>query len=99
MLMITPTAATVLSAARTEKGVPSDYGVRFFATSTADSDQARLAFNFVASPQPDDTVLKDGDIEAYVAPEVNDVIGDVVIDAETVGERKDLVVRRPTPTD
>jgi Fe-S cluster assembly iron-binding protein IscA len=98
MLTITPMAETALTNARTEKGAPDDYGVRFFATTEPESEKARLAFKFVESPQPDDTVMSDGSIEAYVAPEVNEVMGDIIVDAVAEGGVSDLVLRRPETT-
>jgi Fe-S cluster assembly iron-binding protein IscA len=95
MLTITPMAETALTNARAEKGAPDDYGVRFFTTKKPESDKARLAFKFVDAPQPDDTVITDGRIEAYVAPEVSEVLGDVVVDATAEGGLGDLVLRRP----
>jgi hypothetical protein len=52
----------------------------------------------VESPQPDDTVMSDGSIEAYVAPEVNEVMGDIIVDAVAEGGVSDLVLRRPETT-
>jgi Fe-S cluster assembly iron-binding protein IscA len=95
MLTITPTAATVLTKARNEKGAPDDFGVRFFATEATGSDRTRLAFKFVESPQADDTILDEQSIDAYVAPEVETLIGDVIVDAEPEDGRMGLVVRRP----
>lgn len=95
MLTITPTAATILSKARTEKGAPADYGVRFYATTSNESpERARLAFKFVPTPGADDTVIDEQGIDAYVAPEVDQLIGDVVVDARDHDGRMNLVVRR-----
>ncbi len=94
MLTITPTAAGVLNEARTDKGAPDDFGVRFFATTPQESDSARLAFKFVDSPQDGDTVLADSPIEAYVAPDVERLIGDVTVDTRDNGGDLGLVVKR-----
>jgi Fe-S cluster assembly iron-binding protein IscA len=99
MLTITPTATTVLTEARTDKGAPDDFGVRFYATRTDDSDRARLAFKFVASPGEEDTVLDDAGIQAYVAPEVEQLIGDVTIDALQKDGSMGLVVKRAPKQD
>jgi Fe-S cluster assembly iron-binding protein IscA len=94
MLTITPTAATVLTKARKEKGAPDSFGVRFFATEATGSGRARLAFKFVESAEPDDTFLDGLSIDACVAPEVETLIGDVIVDAEQRDGRMGLVVRR-----
>lgn len=94
MLTITPTAATVLTKARTDKGAPDDFGVRFFATEAPESGRAGLAYKFVESPRSDDTILDETAIAAYVAPEVDELIGDVTIDAVPEDGRMELVVRR-----
>ena len=99
MLTITPTAETILARARTEKDAPAEYAIRFYATRTDDSDRSRLAFKFVAQPNEDDAVISETDIAAYVAPEVEELIGDVVIDGREKGGRMNLVVRRSPQED
>ena len=99
MLTITPTATTVLTEARTDKGAPDDFGVRFYTTQTDDSDRARLAFKFVASPGEGDTVLDEAGIQAYVGPEVEQLIGDVTIDAHQKDGSMGLVVKRASKED
>jgi len=94
MLTITEAAVGVLVQTRTEKGEPDDSGVRFFTREETDSDRTRLAFKFVDSPRTDDTVLDEKSIDAYVAPEVDRLIGDVVVDARESDGRLGLVVRR-----
>jgi len=94
MLTMTPTAASALSKARSDTGVPGTYGVRFFATSPTPSQAARLAFEFVESAQPDDTVTNESGLQAFVAPEVDELIGDATVDVETSGGQSELVVRR-----
>lgn len=94
MLTITPTAADVLDRARTAKGAPDGSAVRFYTTQAADNDRARLAFKFVESPQAGDMILEESPIEAYVASDVADLIGDATIDTKTTDGDVGLVVRR-----
>lgn len=94
MLTLTPTAATALSAARSHAGAPDSHGVRFFATDATPTEQSHLAFDFVESPQPDDAVTEESGLKAYVAPEVNQLVGDAVVDVETNGQESSLVLRR-----
>ena len=97
MLTVTPTASTLLTRARSEKGAPDSYGVRFDTTETHDSDGARLAFTFVESARPNDTVLDGLRIAACVASDVEQRIGDVTVDAEQGEAGLKLVVRRARP--
>lgn len=94
MLTITPTAASVLDRTRTEKGAPGDFGVRFFTTKPEETEGARLAFKFVASPQAGDVILDDSPIQAYVASDVDALIGDATVDTKENGGDLGLVVRR-----
>ncbi len=94
MLTITPTAMHVLTQTRVQKGAPEDYGVRFYTTSAEGADGARLAFAFVDAPKADDTALADTTIDAWVAPDVERLIGDVTVDARQQGDQMGLVVRR-----
>ncbi len=99
MLTITPAATEALVKARSEKGAPEGFGVRFFASEEAGSDRARLAFKFVESAKPEDIVLVGLGIDACVAPEVETLIGDVTIDAESQNGRSGLIVRRAPQQD
>ena len=94
MLTVTPNAQTTLTARRAEKGKPETYGVRFYTKQTEDEGMIRLAFNFVPAPKPDDTVIKDGDLQAFVAPEVDETIGNVVVDVRDESGAPSLVVKR-----
>ncbi len=96
MLTITPPAADILTKARTQKGAPDAYGVRFYATEEDGSGRARLAFAFVESPKEQDTVIDGAVIDAYVAPDVDRLIGDVTVDVKQEGGQMGLVVRRST---
>ena len=99
MLTITPAAAKALTKARSEKGAPQGFGVRFFAAEEPGSERARLAFKFVESAKPEDSILNGLGIDACVAPEVETLIGDVTIDAEPRNGRSGLVVRRAPQQD
>jgi Fe-S cluster assembly iron-binding protein IscA len=98
MLTITPTAADILTRARSQNGAPDDYGVRFHTAEDDGSGQARLAFTFVESPGNEDTIIDADVIDAYVAPDVERLIGDVTVDVETMGDQVGLVVRPTTPS-
>lgn len=99
MLTITPTAADALTARRIEAGAPAGFGVRFFASQPTGSGRTRLAFKFVESPGADDKIISEGGLDAYVAPDVERLMGDIVVDAEQTGAGLDLVVRRTPQQD
>jgi len=94
MLTMTPDAETILADRRAERGAPDTYGVRFFTKQAEDAGRTHLAFNFVASPRPNDTVIDEGDLRAFVAPEVEEAIGDIVVDVEQKPGGPGLVVKR-----
>ena len=98
MLTLTPAAAAALSAARAQAGAPAGYGVRFSATAD-EPPAARLSLDFVESPGPDDAVSEEGGLMTYVAPEVDGLVGDAVVDVETDGQQSSLVIRRQPPSD
>jgi Fe-S cluster assembly iron-binding protein IscA len=97
MLTLTPTAAMALKRARSQAGAPSNYGVRFFASAPLTSQTARLTLDFVESPEPADAVTEEDGLKAYVAPEVEQLVGDAVVDVETAGQQANLVLRRQEP--
>lgn len=98
MFKLTPAAEAVLTSVRDQSGKPDTYGVRFF-TSGQPLEQGRLAFDFVESPAPDDSVDEAGDLNTYVAADVSAMVGDAIVDVETIGDQQDLVLRRPRAGD
>jgi Fe-S cluster assembly iron-binding protein IscA len=95
MLKMTPAAAMALSSARAEVGAPETYGVRLFAPRDADTGRpSRFGFDFVARPEPEDAVLEESGLTAYVAPEVTAAVGDATLDVEPDGDTARLVLRR-----
>jgi hypothetical protein len=70
--------------------------VRFYATEEDGSGRARLAFAFVGSPEDEDTVIDRAAIDAFVAPDVDRLVGDVTVDVKQEGGETRLVVRRST---
>ncbi len=100
MLKLTDGAAKVLTNARADLGAPDTHGVRFYTPGedAAQGGQARLAFDFVAEPSEHDAVDEVSGLKTYVAPEVNDIVGDATIDVEQSGDQARLVLH-PTRTD
>ena len=94
MLTITPTAAGVLDKTRFERGASTSARVRFFTTRHEADGGARLAFAFVDTPQDGDTILTEAPIDACVAPEVEEMIGDVTVDTKDDDDGLGLVVKR-----
>lgn len=98
MFKLTPAAEAILSDVRAQSGKPADYGVRFFA-SGGGTEPAKLAFDFVAMPNPGDMVDDKSDPTTIVAPEVEQMVGDAVVDVQSVGDETSLVLRRPRAED
>ncbi len=94
MLNVTPRAATLLEAARTESGVPKSHGVRFFAQAK-EGQEPTLAIGFASEPGPSDTVSEHGDLKTFVAPEVTEALADVTLDARPSNGHEELVLVHP----
>lgn len=98
MFKLTPAAENVLTDVRDQAGKPESFGVRFFASSEP-VDASKLAFDFVESAEPGDMVDEDSSLVTIVAPEVDQMVGDAVVDIETDGGQSNLVIRKPKPGD
>lgn len=97
MLKLTDGAAQVLTTARADLGAPDTHGVRFYTPGedAPGEGQARLAFDFVAGPGENDTVDEVSGLKTFVAPEVNDALGNATIDVEQSGDQARLVLHSP----
>lgn len=98
MFKLTPAAEAILSDVRAQAGKPAEYGVRFFASDGA-GEASKLAFDFVAAPNPGDMVDEDSNPTTIVAPEVEKMVGDAVVDVQDMGDQTSLVLRRPRAED
>lgn len=98
MFKLTPAAEAVLSDVRVQSGKPDDYGVRFFAPEGS-TQASKLAFDFVQAPSPGDMVDEGTNPTTIVAPEVEQMVGDAIVDVQTIGDQANLVLRRPRPED
>jgi Fe-S cluster assembly iron-binding protein IscA len=86
--------------ARADVAAPDTHGVRFFTPGPdASGQQARLAFDFVAGPAANDKVSEVSGLKTFVAPEVDNSIGDAVIDVEQAGDQAQLILRPPSDTE
>lgn len=92
MLQMTSKAATTLSRARAQNGLPDHFGVRIFPNKTGDTNSAsNYRFGFVEGPEEGDAIGQAEGTSYYVAPEVAEPLNDVVLD---VAESGDLILTR-----
>lgn len=70
--------------------------MRFSASADAPSEGPQLSLAFVESPAPEDAVSEESGLMTYVAPEVDQLVGDAVVDVESDGQQSSLVAR-PNP--
>jgi Fe-S cluster assembly iron-binding protein IscA len=98
MFKLTMAAENVLTDVRDQSGKPDTFGVRFFASGEP-VNESRLAFEFVDSAKPGDMVDEDSNLTTIVSPEVDQLVGDAIVDIETDGGQPSLVLRRPGPGD
>ncbi len=95
MLELSPTAAATLANLRSQSGLPDNFGVRVFRSTTPDSPSA-VELDLVAGPQEGDQIGKTEAIEFYVAPEVAQPLDDAVLDALDTPEGIELMLKRRT---
>lgn len=94
--MLTPAAAAAMTDARSEVGVPDDWGIRFFARS---DEASGITFDFVAAPEPDDVLGGSGTMRTYVEAGVHHEIGDATVDYDDGDGSAELVIRPHRATD
>jgi Fe-S cluster assembly iron-binding protein IscA len=75
MLRMTSQAATMLSRAQAESGLPDHFGVRIFANTTGDTNgdansASKYRLGFVEGPDEGDAIGKAEGTTYYVAPEL-----------------------------
>lgn len=92
MLELTPTAAATLANLRSQSGLPDNFGVRVFRSTTPDAPAA-VQFDLVAGPQEGDQIGKTEAVEFYVAPEVAQPLDNAVLDAVDTPEGTELTLK------
>ena len=86
MLQVTSNAASALASARAQQGVPEHFGVRIFASASANPDMtAAYRFGFVEEPKKDDQVTEAEGTRVFVAPEVAPLLDNSVLDTQETG--------------
>lgn len=93
MLTMTRDAATIVSSARDEQGVPEDYGLRVFAQLTPEGVEIGLAF--AAQPTQGDEVAEAEGQRIFVGSELVDQLSEAVIDAHPTSDGTGLVLKQP----
>ena len=92
MLTITHEAAALLVENRQIAGVPDTYGARLFAAIPPGGGAPGIAVAFVPEAEPDDQVIEQAGVTAFVAPEVSEVLDAAILDASRADERRELVI-------
>lgn len=86
MLQVTSRAASTLTGARAQQGLPDHFGVRIFASATATPDmKSAYRFGFVEEPAAGDQVTEAEGTRVFVASEVADSLENAVLDTEDTG--------------
>jgi Fe-S cluster assembly iron-binding protein IscA len=90
MFTLTPAAASAMIDARGEVGAPDDWGIRFFARQ---EDQPGITFDFVAAPEPDDSLGGSSKLRTYVQAAIHRQLGDATVDYDDADGNAELVIR------
>jgi Fe-S cluster assembly iron-binding protein IscA len=100
MLQMTETAVLTAERVREQQGIPSEYGIRVFATETA-NEGTSIALGFVEAPRDGDVVTEQHGTLLFVAPDVAEPLSDaeidVVPDASRNGSAPPQFVFQPQP--
>ncbi len=89
MLQVTPRAATVLKDARSQQGLPDQFGLRVHPQRPDRRHGIRL--KFIAEPlEGDETAESDG-LRVFVSPDLAEALADQTIDTQATGPN--LVLR------
>lgn len=99
MLTLSPTAATVLTNARTEQGIPEEATLRIAAAPAAENgQQGGISLGFVDQPMDGDEQGEAHGLSICVAPEIAPALADQRIDIHQDGDEAQLVLV-PAETD
>ena len=90
MFSLTPAASAAMIAARSDVGAPDDWGIRFFAPIEG---QPGVTFDFVAAPEPDDSLGGSGKMRTYVDADLHRNLGDATVDFQELDGNAELVIR------
>jgi Fe-S cluster assembly iron-binding protein IscA len=87
---LTPAAATAMMEARSEVGAPDDWGIRFYARPDGTPG---ISIDFVAGPEPHDSLGGSGALRTYVDTAVHQEFGDAAVDYLDADGGAELVIR------
>ena len=76
--------------ARSDIGMPDDYGIRFFAPIEG---QPGVTFDFVEAPEPDDSLGGSSKLRTYVDAGLHRDLGDATVDFQELDGNAELVIR------
>jgi Fe-S cluster assembly iron-binding protein IscA len=87
---LTPAAASAMTEARGEVGAPDEWGIRFFGRTDVSGG---ITFDFVAGPEPDDSLGGSSSMRTYVDAAIHQRIGDATVDFQDLDGSAELVIR------
>src|SRR5919202_1008510 len=91
MLKLSRDAAKILTDARSEADVPTNYGLRIFAEPGVDG--SNLAIAFAPGPESGDEVSEQDGLPVFVARDVAEPLDDAVLDVERTDTGVSLVIK------
>lgn len=98
MLEITDVAATAIARECAKRKLPATAGIRIYPRRTKnDACVEALVVEYVASPEDDDVVIRDGVASVYLACGVDEIVGSRVLDVQRVASPPQLLLRAPRP--
>lgn len=93
MLEITERASEFLAETRSMQGVPENFGVRIF-SEASQNGRSGIQVGFSDAPAQGDEIGESHGTVVFVAPEVNEVLADFVMDAEPSERGPALVLKK-----
>lgn len=91
MLQVTTRAATLLKEARSQQGLPEDFGLRVQPPRSDARGGIRL--EFTAEPGAGDQVVETDGLRIFVSPDVAAPLAEQAIDTQDTPSGSDLVLR------
>ena len=93
MLELTPLAASAIANECAQRALPETGGIRIAPRRGNEKTVRALVVEFVAEPDENDTVIRDGAAAVFLADGVERLVGSRLLDAESTASPPQLVLR------